>query len=172
MSRSTTPNILIAFATRHGATHEIAETLKETFVNRGLSAETKPVQDVRSLDGYDAVIIGSAVYMGRWMKAARSFVDEHRGDLAGKDVWLFSSGPVGEPADAADEPFGIDEVVSVAHAHAHRIFAGKIDRSELGLAERAVIRMVKAPDGDYRDWDAIRGWAHEIADRMAGRAAA
>ena len=62
--------------------------------------------------------------------------------------------------------------MSATGAHAHRIFSGKIDRSELGLTERAVIRMVKAPDGDYRDWDEIRHWARDIADQMAGRVAA
>ncbi len=171
MSPERTPNILIAYATRHGATHEIAEALREVFVNRGLSAETKPVQDVRYVDAYDTVIVGSAVYMGRWMKAARQFVEEHKGELTERDVWLFSSGPVGEQPDS-DEPWGIEEVVAAVHAHAHRIFSGKIDSDELGLAERAVLRMVKAPDGDYRDWDAIKQWAHDIADHMASRVAA
>ncbi len=166
-AQNTLPSVLVAYATRHGATQEIAEAVKETLVERGLQAIAMPVQDVTGIAGYDAIIIGSAVYMGRWMKGARAFVDEHRRELGAKDVWLFSSGPVG-PTEESAEPFGIDETMAATGAHAHQVFAGRVDEHNLGLAERAVLRMVKATDGDYRDWEAIRRWGNAIADALAG----
>jgi menaquinone-dependent protoporphyrinogen oxidase len=165
-------SVLIAYATRHGATKEIAETVRDTLVGRGLRAVATPVQDVGGLGGFDAVILGSAVYMGRWMKGARAFAEEQHEVLSGKNVWLFSSGPVGPDSENAEEPWGIGEIQSALGAHSHQMFAGKLDKAELGMTERAVIRMVKAPEGDYRDWDEIRDWANKIADQLAERDAA
>ena len=113
---------------------------------------------------YDAAIIGSAVYAGNWLPAATAFVERERVRLAAVPVWLFSSGPVGaEHPQPEGDPKQLAEVQATIGVREHRIFAGKLDKHDLNLAERVITRVVGAPDGDFRDWDAIRAWAREIA---------
>jgi menaquinone-dependent protoporphyrinogen oxidase len=82
-------------------------------------------------------------------------------------VWLFSSGPIGkdDPKPKGD-PKQVAGLMEKTKARGHRIFAGEVDKSKLGFAERAVTRVVGAPEGDFRDWDAIRAWAGEIAESL------
>jgi menaquinone-dependent protoporphyrinogen oxidase len=158
---------LVAAASRHGATTEIAAAIGRVLREHGVEADVANVEDVASLEGYDAVVLGSAVYIGQWLEPARSFVDEHAEELAARRTWLFSSGPIGEPPKPVpEESVKLDEVVEKTSPEAHRVFGGKIDRKHLGLAERAVVRAVRAREGDYRDWRAIRGYAQEIADTL------
>jgi menaquinone-dependent protoporphyrinogen oxidase len=160
---------LVAVASRHGATTAIAERIGEVIRrelrDRGTDAEVdvRSVEAVSRLDGYDAVVLGSAVYMGRWLKAARTFANGHAAELAEIPTWLFSSGPIGDPPKPDGDPSDIGTIMDLLHAKEHRRFGGRLDRSQLGFAERAVVRAVKAPDGDFRDWLAIEVWAAEIA---------
>ena len=78
-------------------------------------------------------------------------------------VWLFSSGPLGDEATAKiDDPRQLAELTELTGAEGHQMFFGKIDRADLAMGERAVMKMVKAPYGDFRDWEAIKRWADEI----------
>lgn len=88
---------LVTAASRHEATREIAEAIADGLNRRGVDAEARSVDQVTSLDGFDAVVIGSAIYMGRWLKTARELVSEHAAELSAMPVWLFSSGPLGPP---------------------------------------------------------------------------
>jgi menaquinone-dependent protoporphyrinogen oxidase len=109
------------------------------------------------------------VYVGRWLAPARTFVDEHAEELVARPTWLFSSGPIGDPAKPApEEAVKLDEILERTSAQAHRVFGGKVDRRHLGFAERAIVRAVRAREGDYRDWGAIRGYAEEIAESLNG----
>ena len=159
--------ILVAAASRHGSTHEIAEAIAQELRTTGHAVEVRNAGDVGDAARYDAVIIGSAVYMGNWLPEARDFVDRNRERLQAVPVWLFSSGPLGQddPQPHGD-PTHLDEVMQATRARGHRIFVGKLDKSELGLGERLATKMVKAPEGDFRDWEAIRGWADEIATAL------
>lgn len=164
-------NILIAIASRHGSTREIADAIAHDLRTRGHATMVQNADDVRTVEGYDAVIAGSAIYMGNWLPEARRFVDRNRERLAAIPVWLFSSGPLGEndPQPQGD-PAHLDEIMRSLHARDHRIFVGKLDTGELGLGERLVVKMIKAPEGDFRDWAAIHGWAHDIASALAAPA--
>jgi menaquinone-dependent protoporphyrinogen oxidase len=159
--------VLVASASRHGSTTEIAAAIGRVLRERGVDVQVENVENVDSLAPYDAVVLGSAVYVGHWLEPAQRFVELHADELAGKRTWLFSSGPVGDPpkpspASAVD----IEDVVSRTAPEEHRVFGGKIDRKELGLAERAIVRAVRAREGDYRDWRAIRSFGEEIAQRL------
>jgi menaquinone-dependent protoporphyrinogen oxidase len=164
---------LVAYATRHGATAEIAEALAEALRRADHSAEVRPADQVETLDGYDAVIIGSAVYYGHWLDPARELAERLTSQLAARPVWLFSSGPLGPPEQLVPEGECVD-VGSVAESTSavdHRAFAGRLDKSALGFREKAVVAALKPPEGDFRDWDAIARYAAEIADwlRSMGR---
>ncbi len=158
-----TASVAVIYASRHGATKEIAEAIQSTLTEHGLSASLLSVDDKIDLAGFGAVILGSAVYMGRWVKDARAFAEENGEQLKAKALWLFSSGPIGETPEPTEEPFGLPELATELGARDHHIFAGKVDKSELGFAERAVLAAVRAEEGDFRDWDDVRKWASEIA---------
>lgn len=161
--------ILVSAATKHGATLEIAEAIARGLERRGIAAQARDAATVQSLDGFDALVIGSAVYAGHWLGPARELVERHFPDAAGRPVWLFSSGPVGEPdPEPEGDPVDVATLVEATSARAHRVFAGRIDRGRLGFAERAIVRALRAPDGDFRDWDAIDAFAGDIAAAVSG----
>ena len=160
-------SVAIIYASRHGATKEIAEAMQSELAGHGLSAALHSVEEPIDLTGYDAVVLGSAVYMGRWVKDAREFAETRAGELKDKSLWLFSSGPIGNPPEPMDEPFGLPELKAELGARDHHVFAGKVDKSQLGFGERAVLAAVRAEEGDSRNWDEIRAWASGIADQLA-----
>jgi menaquinone-dependent protoporphyrinogen oxidase len=156
--------ILIVVASRHGATDGIANELAAEFRGHGLVTDVYDARDMPSVSGYDAVVLGSAVYMGNWLPEARRYWEANRAALATLPLWLFSSGPVG-----ADDPKphgdleGIKDILEASGAREHKIFAGKLDRHELSLCERIAAKCFHAPEGDFRDWAAVREWAERIA---------
>ena len=158
--------LLIAVSSKHGSTREIAESIAETVREAGVEVDVVDAERVESVALYDAVIVGSAVHMGRWMGPARALVNRTADALRARPVWLFSSGPLGrdivDPADAAE---GM-KLLGLVGGREHRLFAGKADKNELGFGERAILRMVKNPYGDHRDWTAIREWARSIAREL------
>ncbi len=162
--------VLVAAASKHGGTAEIARAIGSALTEARLDAEVRPVEEVTTLESYDAVVLGSGVYMGRWLEPARRFVERNGRALATRPVWLFSSGPLGDPPKPAEEPGDVLGLIETTHARDHRTFPGVMDRSGLGLRERAIVAAVRAPAGDYRPWDEIRAWAFGIA-RDLGHAA-
>lgn len=158
--------VLMTVASKHGATGQIGEVVADVLREAGHDVESRPPEDVSSLDGYGAVVIGSAIYAGRWMDTARRLVDRHATALATVPVWLFSSGPIGDPPMPADEPLETAAVAERLRAHGQRSFAGRLDRTSLGFLERAVTKALHAADGDFRDWEAVRTWADEIAGTL------
>jgi menaquinone-dependent protoporphyrinogen oxidase len=158
--------VLVTAASKHGATAGIAQAIGDVLAARGLEVTVAPVEDVPTVDGYDAVVAGSAVYAGHWLKPAIQFVERHADALMGRPVWLFSSGPVGDPPKPEEDPVDAAWVVKQTAAYEHRVFAGMLDRGRLGFAEKAVVTALRAPVGDFRDWDDIRAWAGEVAERL------
>jgi menaquinone-dependent protoporphyrinogen oxidase len=158
--------VLVTAATRYGATAEIAQAIAETLGEHGLEAAVLPLEQVEGVDGYDAVVVGSAVYAGHWLKPARELVERHAGALAGQPVWLFSSGPVGDPPKPEEDPVDVADLLAATGAREHRVFAGKLVRRQLSFPERAIVSALRVPEGDFRDWTEIRQWAAGIADAM------
>ncbi len=159
--------VLVAAASKHGATQGIADAIGRTLAGRGVEVDVRRIEDLESVDGYDALVLGSAVYAGRWLEPARQLVERHRDAIAARPTWLFSSGPIGEPPKpAADEAVQIGPILEQTGAREHRLFSGKVDKDALGFGERAVMVAVRARAGDYRDWDEIAEWAAEIAREL------
>jgi menaquinone-dependent protoporphyrinogen oxidase len=158
--------VLVTAASKYGATGEIAQAIGEVLREHGLDSTVGPSDDATSVDGYDAVVLGSAVYAGRWLKPARGLVERSRDALAARPVWLFSSGPVGDPPKPEEDPVDVAEIVAATGARDHRVFAGKLVRKQLGFGDKAIAVALRVPDGDFRDWTEIRRWAAGIADAL------
>lgn len=158
--------VLVTAASKHGATLEIAETIARVLDERGVPSELVGIDVVSDLGPYDAVVLGSAAYMGHWLEPARKFVERFGHDLSERKTWLFSSGPTGAARVKEEDAVKVDDIVTATKAVEHRLFAGKFDRSTLSFPERAVMRAVGAREGDFRDWDEINGWAGEIAAQL------
>lgn len=163
--------VLVAAASKHGATSEIAEAIGQVLTDHGIEAIVSSPDDVEGLESYTAVVLGSAVYAGQWRKEAKEFVTRHRDALIRHDVWLFSSGPLGNPPTPGGEPEDSKAMIALLNPRGHRVFSGKIQRKDLNLAERAMVKAARAPYGDYRDWDEIRRWAGDIADILKAEVA-
>ena len=148
--------VLVAAASRHGATWEIGEAVGEALREHGLDADVKRAEEVYDLVAYDAVVLGSAVYIGKWLDLARDLVERRADELATLPVWLFSSGPIGDQLrPAPDEAVAVEGLVSATRARGHRLFGGKLDKKKLSFGEKAVVVAFRAPEGDFRDWDEI-----------------
>jgi menaquinone-dependent protoporphyrinogen oxidase len=150
-------NVLITAATRQGSTMQIARIIGAILQDRGIDTDIVEPDSVSSLADYDGVVLGSAVYMGRWLEPARQVIGRCSGDFVGRTVWLFSSGPLGEPFDV--EPMRV-----ATGAIDHKVFPGRLVKAELRLAEKVVAGGVHAPEGDFRPWDDVVTWALGIAD--------
>jgi menaquinone-dependent protoporphyrinogen oxidase len=175
--------VLVAYASRHGATQGIAERIGERLGAAGLDVEVLAAADAGELAAYDAFVVGSAVYMFHWLKEGAKFVRRNHEALAARPTWLFSSGPLG--TDTVDkEGRDVREVAQAKEtgelreavaARDHVMFFGAWHKGKpVGLGERFVTMMPAARDalpvGDFRDWDAIHAWADGIAaDLAAGR---
>jgi menaquinone-dependent protoporphyrinogen oxidase len=158
--------VLVSAASKHGATTEVAATIGAALTAAGVDAIVVAPPDVTSVDGFDAAVIGSAVYAGRWLDPAKDLLQGHHEGLSRIPVWLFSSGPVGDPPKPVEDPLDVAPMMALVGARGHRVFAGQIDKSRLGLGERAILAAVRAPEGDYRPWAEIDAWARELAEAL------
>jgi menaquinone-dependent protoporphyrinogen oxidase len=155
-------------ASRHGSAESIAAELSRCLSDEGVVARAVRAADVDELPPAGTpVVLGSAVYMGRWLKRARELAARLRQEEGSRPLWLFSVGPLGEPAEPA-EPLGAEALAALGGDRAveHRTFAGRLDRSLLSRRERLIVNAVHAPEGDYRDWQAVKGWATAIAAEL------
>ncbi|WP_433550495.1 flavodoxin domain-containing protein [Micromonospora zamorensis] len=168
MEGSSAMRVLVAAASKHGSTAEIATRIA-TALRDGLPADSvvdiAAAAEVTDVTPYDAVVLGSAVYMGRWLEAARH-VAERITSNPPRPVWLFSSGPIGDPPKPVEAPAEVSDIATSMNARDHRVFAGRLDRHRLGMAEKAMVMALRVADGDFRDWSAIDAWAGQIASHL------
>lgn len=159
--------VLVTAASKHGATAEMAGWIAETLRASGLDVDVRRPEDVMSLDGVDALVLGSAVYAGHWLSPATKFVERVGPECTARKDWLFSSGPAGDPPQPDSDPVDVDAMRAATSARDHRVFAGLIDRSKLGFAEWAIVAALRVPNGDYRQRADVEAWAQEIAGVLA-----
>ena len=183
-------SVLVVYGSRHGGTKGIAERIGEVLRTEGLGADVVPADRAGSIQAADALVVGSGVYMGSWLKEPVQFLERNAATLATRPVWLFSSGPLpGSSKDTDADPLAnalgpaegpgsgghkkILELTASIHPRDHRVFLGAYDPSDppRALSER-VVRMMPAskdllPAGDFRDWDNIEAWARDIAASLA-----
>jgi menaquinone-dependent protoporphyrinogen oxidase len=158
-------NVLVAHASKHGSTREIAEAVAGVLRDAGLTVDCVAAGEVGELAGYDAVVLGSAVYMGRWQADARHVLRRHAAELAERPLWIFSSGPVGEPQPDEEHSRWLEPRRVVARAERlgvrdHVVFGGRAE------PDSRMERDTPSAYRDRRDWEAIRAWAAAIATEL------
>lgn len=160
--------LVVAAASRHGGTCEIADRIAET-LRLGLPDNWHVVRgelsDLRILDDADAVVLGSAIYYGHWMRAASKALDYLHESMPA-DLWLFSTGPISEVESENAQMISADQLAETGEADEHKVFGGRLDTSHLNLLERIVVRGVHALPGDHRDWLVVDEWANHIAAEL------
>jgi menaquinone-dependent protoporphyrinogen oxidase len=160
--------VLVSAASRHGSTAEIGEAIARTLSECEIDADAVTPKQVDVTSDYDAFVIGSALYAGHWLEDAVDLCQRLGPELGDHPVWLFSSGPVG-PEDSGlakkmwTDPVDLEQVQEATKAVEHRMFAGRLNRSELGRLQRAALFFFKQLEGDYRDWNEISAFSNEIA---------
>lgn len=158
-----TGTILIAYASKYGSTREVAESIAATLRQRLLRIDVKAAEDVEHVDEYAGVVLGGGIYMGRWHRNARGFAKVFERELSSLPVAVFALGPVDDVPEhrtgsenqfrKAVEKLGFEPMASA-------VFGGAVDPRKLPFPFNHM------PAADVRDWDQIRDWALEIADRF------
>ena len=163
--------VLVAYGTTNGSTARIAEAIADVLNKEGLAAESLPAPAVTEVESYDAVVVGGGLYAGRWHKHARRFVRRHRRALAGRPLWLFSSGPLDASASERDIPPvpGMRRTITRLGAKEHITFGGCLEEGAKGRIARMIVRNGKG--GDFRDFAQIEAWAARIATELADQGA-
>ena len=162
--------IMVSAASRHEATTEVAHAIATALERADIEVDERRPEDVVHLDGYDGVVLGSAIYAGHWLKPAKDLVERTSSRMRALPVWLFSTGPIGVPLKPEGLPVDVAPMLEQSGAREHRIFAGRLDKRQLGFGEKMLVRMVGATDSDYRPWDEIEAWAREIAATLKAAA--
>lgn len=167
-----TMSVLVVYASRHGATAEIAAHIAGRLVDRGAVVDLRRVDQADPLGSYDAVVLGAPVYDQNWPPEARRFVTDNRDALAARPLWLFSVGSFGDTKRLIGplthkEPRGIRELCSATRARDYRVFQGVIQRHQWPFWSRMFFHAFGGRFGDHRDWPTITAWADKIAASLS-----
>jgi menaquinone-dependent protoporphyrinogen oxidase len=154
--------ILVAYATRYGSTREIAEAIGTALREEGASVEVLRTDEVADIASYSMVVVGSPVYAGKWLSDAVELVTGHREELGQIPLALFAVGILiadDTPENREKVRAALDPVVELVTPVSIGLFAGRLDPKELSFPLRMILKVMGTPEGDHRDWDAIRAWA-------------
>jgi menaquinone-dependent protoporphyrinogen oxidase len=163
--------VLVSTASRYGATAEIGEAIARGLSAHKLDVSVESPARVTSLDDYDAFVLGSAVYMGRWLDDAKALVQRVHDERGSRPVWLFSSGPVGDPSRKLVQQMGVDRtelatLIETTGAREHKLFPGTLERRRLNRRQRAALLVMRGMEGDFRDWQDIARWSEHLAGEL------
>lgn len=164
--------VLVGYATCHGSTRGIAEAIAARLVARNVPAECRPMDEVGSLAGFDALVLGSAIHDRAWLPEAANFVARVARDLGSRPVWLFSVGmPAALPGRMRgwamqEEPLVLASLAPATRPRGHRLLSGAVERDHLSPRGRAAFRMLGGRYGDFRDWDEVAAFADEVAGAL------
>jgi menaquinone-dependent protoporphyrinogen oxidase len=170
--------VLVSYASKYGGTRGIAELIAKTLAGSGVEAVAQATSCTSDLSGYEAFVLGSALYMGSWMKEALIFARQNHDILTSRPVWLFSSGPLGTATtdargqDVRDSagPRQLPELRELLGARDHHVFFGVSDHTHFDLRDKLIYAVPGGRkllvDGDFRDWSDVENWANEIAHAL------
>lgn len=170
--------VLVLFGSKYGSTEEIARYIAKRLDQMGLQTEVETATYGGPIDKFDAFVIGSAVYIGSWLKEPAEWLRRHAAALEGRPVWLFSSGPLGDTEfddqgrdkRQAAVPKEFAEFEATINPRDEHVFFGALDHTRLGLVHRMIWTLPAGrkllTEGDFRDWDEIDAWAKGIANAL------
>lgn len=162
-------SVLVLFGTTSGCTAGVAEKVGETLGESGAKVAVLPVSDKPDPSAYDAVVVGSGVRAGQWHGTARTWVTEHATTLKDRPVAFFTCGLTITDAEKESEvrayTDGLIESTGVTPVDVG-LFAGWNEPKAFKMPERLIMKVMKAPEGDFRDWEAIAAWAREISPKL------
>ncbi len=157
--------VLVAYATRAGSTAEIARLIGETLAAHGAAVDVLPLKSVTGLADYQAVVIGSAIRFGGWLPEAVKFVEQNREVLGQRPLAIFAAHILnmeGDETSRQNRHLYLEPVRKLVTPRAEALFAGVGDPTKVSFVERQLYKVVKAPQGDFRSWQAIRDWAESL----------
>lgn len=164
--------VLVAYASKAGSTAEVAGAIGKRLADTGLTVDVRRAKNVRSVDGYAAVIVGSAIRAGQWLSEASGFVKTHREALAARKTAFFTLCMTlrqDTPEHRETVAAYLKSVREILEPDKIEFFAGKMDYRKLALAPRLIVRGMKVPEGDFRNWDAIGAWTDALCKEMLAR---
>jgi menaquinone-dependent protoporphyrinogen oxidase len=162
--------VLVAYASKAGSTAQVADAVARRLADAGLTVDVRRARNVRSMDGYAAVIVGSAIRAGRWLSEASGFVKNHREALAARKTAFFTlcmTLQQDTPEHREKVAAYLKPVREILEPDEIEFFAGKMDYRKLALAPRLIVKHMRVPEGDFRDWHAIGAWADALGNEMA-----
>jgi menaquinone-dependent protoporphyrinogen oxidase len=163
--------ILVTYASRTGSTSEVAEAIARTLADDGAHVDVVPMNNVKDLSSYQAVVAGSAIRGSKWLPEAMQFIQTHQSTLAQKKVALFTVCITMAMKNAENYRAGVMSWIAPVRALvkplSEGLFAGRLDFSKLPLnKDTLMLRLTVAlgifPRGDHRDWNSIRSWAESL----------
>jgi menaquinone-dependent protoporphyrinogen oxidase len=162
--------VLVAYASKAGSTAEVADAIARRLADAGLTVDVRRARNVRSVDGYAAVIVGSAIRAGRWLSEASGFVKNHREALAARKTAFFTlcmTLQQDTPEHRERVAAYLKPVREILEPDEIEFFAGKMDYRKLALVPRLIVKRMKVPEGDFRNWHAIGAWADALSNQVA-----
>ena len=159
-------HILVTAASKHGATDEVADAIARRIEASGITVDRLAPADVTYVADYDAVVVGSAVYILQWMPEAHDFMERFKDELPAGRVWAFSVGMNGVPKHSRQDGSRVGPLLTHVKCRDLHTFAGRYKPSLLSLRERSVARLAGVVEGDFRDWEAVDQWADEIVEAL------
>jgi menaquinone-dependent protoporphyrinogen oxidase len=164
--------VLIAYASKYGATTEIAQKIAEDLKTATVEVDVLPANKIKDIAPYQMIIIGTALYMGQWRKEAVQFMKSQQGTLVKQPVYIFTSGPTGEgdPTELLQGriiPESLKSILAVIQPKEVTVFGGKADTERMNGFDKWIMKKVKAGSGDFRNWQAISAWTTKISASLA-----
>jgi menaquinone-dependent protoporphyrinogen oxidase len=164
---------LVAYASKAGSTAEVAAFIARKLADTGLAVDLRRARNVRSVDGYRVVVVGSAIRAGQWLADASGFVKTHRQALAARKTAFFTLCMTlhqDTPGNREKVAGYLKPVREVLDPDWIEFFAGKMDYRRLAFGPRLIVKAMKVPEGDFRDWSAIGSWADRLATEIPATA--
>lgn len=162
--------ILVAYATRYGSTADVAEAIGDELRKAGADVDVKPVGEVRDLSPYGAAVIGSPIYMGKWLPEPQVFVERNQQRLRTIPVAFFAVGLTvteKDPEILRKAEASMDSVRTLVSPVEVGVFPGKLESGGLSFTDRTIIKLIRAKTGDFRDLGAVRAWAQAVHSKIA-----
>jgi len=164
-------NIAIVYETKYGSTKEIAERIKVDLESNAIVVDLKKPTETICWEQYDAFILGSGIYAGKWLPKIEKLIKSRTEELSEKKVWFFSNGPTGDnPIEETIKewkfPAYMASFLSAIKPQDVVVFKGKMELEKMNFLERFIITKMKAPVGDFRNWEEIESWTQKITSTL------